>query len=46
MMKVKARTVVFSVPNLGHVKILRNGRIWEVLLLKIRRTIRFPCFQN
>jgi hypothetical protein len=33
-MKVKARTLDFSVPSVGHVKILRNRRKWGILLLK------------
>lgn len=36
IMKVKVRTMDFSVPNAGHVKISRNGRNWQVPLLKIR----------
>jgi hypothetical protein len=34
-MKVKAIILDFSVPNVGHVKILRNGRKWGIPLLKI-----------
>jgi hypothetical protein len=34
-MKVKARTLDFSLPNVGHVKILRNRRKWGIPLLKI-----------